>query len=406
MKKHLILLVVVALVLGALPAMTSAQEVPTLLIWADETRAGVIEELGAAFEEEYGVDLVVQQLGFGDIRDQLRIAGPAGEGPDIIIGAHDWVGDLVVNGLLAPIDLGDRVEEFAPVAITAFSWEGELYGVPYAVENVGFFYNTDLVPTPPATWDEVVEVSKALMSEGKAKYGFIRQIGDPYHFYPIQTAFGGYIFGLTEEGDYNPEDVGVDNEGSIAALKWLQGLIKDGLMPASLEGGDAEALFQDGQAAMYITGPWNIQRFLDAGVPFDIAPIPAGPGGPGRPFIGAQAFMVSAFSQNPLLAQAFLTEWVAAEETQLALYEKGNRAPALLSAQAQVEDPYLAALAVAAEVGQPMPGIPAMAAVWTAWTDAITLAMQNPDADAAELAAKAAETIRAAAAAAAESAAQ
>ncbi len=79
-------------------------------------------------------------------------------------------------------------------------------------------------------------------------------------------------------------------------------------------------------------------------------------------------------------------------------YEKGNRAPALLSAQAKVEDPYLAALAVAAEAGQPMPGIPAMSAVWTAWTDAITLAMQNPDADAAELAAKAAETIRAAAA--------
>jgi maltose-binding protein MalE len=403
MKKHLALLLVIALVLGALPAMTSAQETPTLLIWADETRAAVIEELGTAFEEEYGVDLVVQQLGFGDIRDQLRIAGPAGEGPDIIIGAHDWVGELVTNGLLAPVDLGDRVEEFAPVAITAFSWEGELYGVPYAVENVGFFYNTELVPTPPATWDEVVEVSKALMAEGKAKYGFIRQEGDPYHFYPIQTAFGGYIFGLTEEGDYNAQDVGVDNEGSIAALKWLQGLIKEGLIPSGLDGGAAEALFQDGEAAMYITGPWNIQRFLDAGVPFDIAPIPAGPGGPGRPFIGAQAFMVSAFSQNPLLAQAFLTEWVASEETQLALYEKGNRAPALLSAQAKVEDPYLAALAVAAEVGQPMPGIPAMSAVWSAWTDAITLAMQNPDADAAELAAKAAETIRAAAA---ESAAQ
>ena len=34
-----------------------------------------------------------------------RVAGPAGEGPDIIIGAHDWLGELVTNGLLAPIDL-------------------------------------------------------------------------------------------------------------------------------------------------------------------------------------------------------------------------------------------------------------------------------------------------------------
>lgn len=398
MKKHLTLLLVIALVVGALPALTSAQA-PSLLIWTDETRSAVIEELGVSFSEEYGVELVVQQMGFGDIRDQLRIAGPAGEGPDIIIGAHDWLGELVTNGMLAPVDLGDAVENFAPAAIQGFTWDGELYGVPYAIENIGFFYNTDLVPTAPETWDEVVEISKALMDEGKAEYGFIRQIGDPYHFFPIQTAFGGYIFGLDELGNYNAEDVGVDNEGSVAALQWLQGLIKDGMMPSSLEGGDAEALFQDSKAAMYITGPWNIQRFVDAGVNFAIAPIPVGPeGDPGRPFLGVQAFMVSAFSQNPLLAQAFLTEWVATEDVQYALYEQGNRAPALLSAQELVDDPYLAALAEAGAVGQPMPAIPAMSAVWTAWTDAITLAMQNPDQDAVALATAAAETIREAAA--------
>lgn len=401
MKKHLTLLLVIALVVGALPALTSAQEAPSLLIWTDETRAAVIEELGASFSEEYGVDLVVQQLGFGDIRDQLRIAGPAGEGPDVIIGANDWLGELVTNGMLAPVELGDKAEEFNSGALSAFTWyeDSQLYGVPYAIENIALFYNTDLVPTPPTTWDEVVEISKALMDEGKAEYGFIRQIGDPYHFFPIQTAFGGYIFGVDEEGNYDATDVGVDNEGSIAALKWLQGLIKEGMMPSSLEGPDAEALFQDGQAAMYITGPWNLDRFKTAGVPFGIAALPAGPeGDPGRPFLGVQAFMVSAFSQNPLLAQAFLTEWVATEDVQYALYEKGNRTPAHLAAAERVEDPYLAGLTAAGAVGQAMPAIPAMSAVWTAWTDAITLAMQNPDQDAAALAAAAAETIREAAA--------
>ena len=211
MKKHLTLLLVIALVVGALPALTSAQA-PSLLIWADETRAAVIEELGASFSEEYGVDLVVQQLGFGDIRDQLRIAGPAGEGPDIIIGANDWLGELVTNGMLAPVELGDKAEEFNPGALSAFTWyeDSQLYGVPYAIENIALFYNTDLVPTPPTTWDEVVEISKALMDEGEAEYGFIRQIGDPYHFFPIQTAFGGYIFGVDEEGNYDATDVGVD----------------------------------------------------------------------------------------------------------------------------------------------------------------------------------------------------
>jgi maltose-binding protein MalE len=397
MKKYLILILVVALALGVLPAVTSAQqEKPSLLIWADDTRAPVIQDLGKSFEDEYGVTLTVQQLGFGDIRDQLKIAGPAGEGPDVIIGAHDWLGELVTNGLLAEVDLGDAVKDFAPTAIQALTWDGKLYGVPYAIENVGFFYNTDLVPTAPATFDEVVTVSKDLMSSGKAKYGFIRQDGDPYHFFPIQTAFGGYIFGLDDKGNYTADDVGVDNEGSIAALTWYQNLIKDGTMPSGLDNNAAVALMQSGDAAMYITGPWSIEALTTANVPFAIAPIPAGPAGPGKPFLGVQAFMVSAFSKNPLLAQAFLTEWVASEDVQLALYEKGNRTPALLSAQAKVEDPNLTALGVAGEVGEPMPGIPAMSAVWTAWGNAIQLA-EDPTQDVTQLAAAAAGAIREAA---------
>jgi maltose-binding protein MalE len=400
MKKHLGLFLIVVMLVGLVPAAVQAQNTPELLIWADDTRSQVIEDLKGSFEDEYGVKVTVQQLGFGDIRDQLKVAGPAGEGPDIIIGAHDWLGELVTSGLLAPVDLGDATADFAPTAIAAFSWEGQLYGVPYVVENVGFFYNIDVVETPPATWDEVRSMSQDIVDSGKAQYGWIIQQNDAYHFFPVQSAFGGYIFGLTDTGDYNAEDVGVDNAGSIASLEFVQGMLKDGLIPSGLDGDTATTLFEDGEAAMYITGPWYIQRFVDAGLNFAIAPIPAGPDGdPGRPFLGVQAFMVSAFSANPLLAQAFLTEWVASEDTQLALYKAGQRLPALLSAQEQVDDPYLAQLSVAAEVGQPMPAIPAMSAVWSSWGNAITLAMQDPTADAAELAKLAGDAIREAAAA-------
>jgi arabinogalactan oligomer/maltooligosaccharide transport system substrate-binding protein len=395
MKKHLTLILVVIMLVGLVPAATAQEAKPQLLIWADETRAPVIEDLGASFADEYGVELVVQQLAFGDIRDQLKIAGPAGEGPDVIVGGHDWLGELVTNGMLAPVDLGDAAADFAPGAIAALTWDGQLYGVPYAIENVGFFYNMDLVPEPPTTWDEVRTMSQDVIDSGKAQYGFIRMDDDPYHFYPIQTAFGGYIFGLDDLGNYNPEDVGEDNAGSVAALQWVQGMIKDGLMPSGLDNNASQTLFFDGEAAMYITGPWNIQACIDAGLNFGIAAFPAGPDGtPGAPFSGVQAFMVSAFSENPLLAQAFLTEWVSSEDVQLALYEAGQRAPALLSAQAKIDDPYQAGLAAAGASAQPMPAIPEMAAVWTPLSDAITLGMQNPDEDAANLLTLAGDTIR------------
>src|SRR5689334_22539826 len=83
----------------------------TLTIWADETRIGVITELGKQFTAKYNVPVRTQQVNFGDIRTGIKIAGPAGTGADIFVGAHDWLGDLVSNGIVAPLDLGDKVKD-------------------------------------------------------------------------------------------------------------------------------------------------------------------------------------------------------------------------------------------------------------------------------------------------------
>src|SRR5690606_27670133 len=103
----------------------------------------------------YGLQVVVTEKAFGDIRDDLKVAAPTGEGPDIIIGAHDWLGELVENGLLAEINLGEKEELFLPAAVQAFIYDGTLYGMPYATENVAFVYNTEMVAEPPTTWTEV-----------------------------------------------------------------------------------------------------------------------------------------------------------------------------------------------------------------------------------------------------------
>ncbi len=112
-----------SLLLVAFAAVTALASTPgELLIWADDTRVPVMETLGAQFSEEYGVPVIVQELGFGDIRSNLAVAGPpAGEGPDIIVGAHDWLGELIVNGLIEPIDLG-MADDFEQVTLDAFTW--------------------------------------------------------------------------------------------------------------------------------------------------------------------------------------------------------------------------------------------------------------------------------------------
>jgi maltose/maltodextrin transport system substrate-binding protein/arabinogalactan oligomer/maltooligosaccharide transport system substrate-binding protein len=346
-----------------------------LVIWADEQRAPVMEELGAQFTETYGVPVTVQQLGFGDIRDNIKVAGPAGEGADIIVGAHDWLGELVSSGIVAPISLGAKESDFTNASIQAFTYDGELYGMPYAVENVAFFYNPELVSDVPSSWDDVLAVSRDLQSSGAADYGFVRQEGDPYHFFPIQTAFGGYVFGQNSDGTYDPNDVGIDNEGSIEAANWLDTAVAEGVVPAGVDWDTYHALFENEQAAMIITGPWALDRLNASGVPFEIANIPGG----GQPFLGVQGFMVSAFSENVPMATAFLTEFVAQTDPMFRIYELGGRPPAYEPALAMVEDEQLAAFGEAGVVGLPMPAIPEMSAVWTAWGDAVTLIMQEQE---------------------------
>jgi maltose/maltodextrin transport system substrate-binding protein/arabinogalactan oligomer/maltooligosaccharide transport system substrate-binding protein len=366
-----------------------------LTIWADDTRAAVLEALGDKFEAEYGIPVVVTEKGFGDIRDDLKVAGPAGEGPDIIIGAHDWLGELVENGLLAEIELGPAADQFLPAAVQAFIYDGNLYGMPYATENVAFVYNPDIVETVPATWSEVTTLAAELEGAGVVNQAYIRQEGDPYHFFPIQTAFGGYVFGLTEEG-YDPTDVGIDSEGSIAAITWLDQMYKAGHLKAgsAVDYDIMHATFENGDAAMMITGPWALPRIRESGVPYAVTTIP-GETQPAQPFLGVQGFMISAFSNDQLLAQTFLQEFVATEEAMQAIFDADPRPSAFLPVREAITDPDIAAFAEAGANGLAMPAIPEMSAVWSAWGDAITLVSQQNEAP--DVAFKnAAEQIRAA----------
>jgi arabinogalactan oligomer/maltooligosaccharide transport system substrate-binding protein len=319
------------------PTEAAAEPVATLRIWADDTRTEPLLALADDFLAEYNVQLVVEDLGVvQDIRSQAIIAIPAGE--------------------------------------------GNLYGLPYATENLGFFYNTDLVTDPPTTWDGVLEIGRTLKAEGKVQYA-IAIGGDPgYNSLPMQTAFGGYVFGVDENGAWNPDDVGLDSEGEIAAVTWMTGAVEEGLMPDTTDYDTAHSMFETGQIPFLMAGPWALDRIRASGVPYAVAPFFPDDG---APFLGVQGFFVNPYSENVLLAQAFLTEFVATPELMQTLYETGNRPSALKSVLAETDDPDLKAMGEAGVNAIPMPNIPEMGSVWSAWNNGITLAItgeQTPEA--------------------------
>lgn len=353
-----------------------------LVIWADDTRTPVLIPIAEAFAVDEGIKVSVLEVPFDRIRDNLSTAGPAGEGPDIIIGAHDWLGKLVADGAVTPIELGDDAAAYSESAVQAFAYDGKQYGLPYAVENIALIRNTDLVPEAPATFEDLEATALALKADGTVDVPLAVQQGpaDPYHNYPLFSGAGGYVFGQNPDGSYIPDDLGIDSDGGLAAAALFKKWSDEGLISKDVTYDIMIESFSSGKAPFAITGPWATTSFTDAGVNFAVEPIPPINGGTPKVFIGVQGFMISAFSENQDLAKTFLLDYLNTEDVQLALYEAGGRPPAMLSAFEQVSsDPIVQGFGLSGQQGQPLPAIPAMSNVWQSWTDAYNLIFTGTD---------------------------
>jgi len=68
-----------------------------------------------------------------DLQAQFVTASQAGTGPDLVIGAHDWIGNLVQNGAIDPIPMTDATKKlFQTPAIQAVTFNSQIYGFPFA----------------------------------------------------------------------------------------------------------------------------------------------------------------------------------------------------------------------------------------------------------------------------------
>lgn len=380
MKKvsYVVMLLAILLTIGA-SSLVSAQDAPSLTIWVyDDGRLEVLTALGAQFEEEYGIPVVVEVVDLSEIRTAMTLGASTGEGPDMVIIPHDNLGPIVENGVAAPIDLGDKVDSFLPNAIDGFTYNGQLYGLPLAVENIGFFRNTDLVPDAPATWAEVGEIGTALVNDGSADQA-ITFPDLTYNSYPVFTAFGGYIFGRDEAGSFTTDDIGINNEGMAAGLGWIQGLVDAGVVSENVDWEASHVLFETGRVPFILTGPWAINRFQTAGVNYAISAFPAAEEGgePGYPFLGVQGLVINASKENAILAQTFAVDFLATEANYQAIFDAEPRPSAWASINAAATDPDTIAFNEAGASAVPMPSIPAMGFVWDAWVNAGTLVLQG-----------------------------
>ena len=90
-----------------------------LTLWVyDDGRIEILNELGAEFEEEFGVGVTVEAVDLAELRNQMLL-GVEGNGPDLAIIPHDNLGALVENGAVAPPTSATRSASTFPTPSTA-----------------------------------------------------------------------------------------------------------------------------------------------------------------------------------------------------------------------------------------------------------------------------------------------
>jgi arabinogalactan oligomer / maltooligosaccharide transport system substrate-binding protein len=340
----------------------------TLTVWVDQERVDALKGAAEAYTDETGVKVDLVGKDNATIKDDFIQQVPTGRGPDITMGAHDWLGELSTNGVVAPLELGDSAGDYLDVAINASTYDGTVYMLPYAVENIAVLRNADIIPEAATSFDDMIAKGQAA---GLTQPFVVEQgaEGNPYHLYPFQTAFGSPVFGSDADG-YNADDLQIGNSGGEAFATWLgsQGKTGTGVFNTDIDGAIAKENFLNGTSAFWLTGPWNVGAAVDAGINVAVDPVPSPTAEIAQPFAGVKGFFLSSESKNKVAATDFLVNYLGSEDVQLELFKAGNVLPALTAAaDAASSDPIVAGFAAVGKDAVPMPAIPAMGSVWQYW---------------------------------------
>lgn len=367
MKKVVSTILGAALLLGS-TSLSPALEEGKLLIWVGVNRDdAAIRQIAQKFTDELGVEVTVEVVD-PDLAQKYQTAAATGDGPDIVLWAHDRFGEWAQAGLISPVTPSDAVKSsIIDSAWDAVTFGGQTWGYPVFVEAIALIYNKDLVANAPASFEELKDLS---VPDGKTR--IMWDYTNAYFTMPLLMANGGYAFQKDASGNYNGKDTGVNNEGAIKGGQVLKDLIDSGTMPKGVDGGITDASFAKGDVAVIINGPWSWSNYEQAGVNFGVAPLPTVDGAPAKPFIGVGALAINAASPNKDLAKELIENYLVTDEGVAAWNAKGMLgATANIAAGANASANVQATLANAA-VGIPMPSNPEMGAFWSALPAALT----------------------------------
>jgi maltose/maltodextrin transport system substrate-binding protein len=370
-KKVILLLTLWLLVVPAF-AWTDGE----LLVWMDSDRTRTLEPILKKFADQYSIKVHLESP--QNITDSFPTAAQMGKGPDIVIWAHDKVGEWADAGLISHIDVNQETRaKYFPQAWEAVTHKENLWGFPIGLETVTLIYNKKLLDgAPPKSLCDLTALNDKIKQEHPGVASILWDYKSAYYSWGIFASAGAYIYAKTSDG-YDLSDVGVANPGAVTALSKILELVKSGVLPKSVSYSTAEDLMGQGKLAMMISGPWAWANLMKTGIDFGVAPVPGCDDKPSKPFVGVSAAYINRASPNQDIAKEFIEDFLISADGLKAMNEaKPIGIPSLISLAEQMDqdNPLLKEMKICVEQGQVMPNIPEMGRFWSAVGAALQLA--------------------------------
>ena len=366
LTKGLSSVTLVAALIAAPMLATPAQAAPrAIVVWVSAEYQVAAQALFAKGYKKRAIDVRTHDM--STITADLQNADPA-NAPDIVLIDGGRVGELAANALIAPIEISlETTRNQSKIAISTFRVADSLFGMPMQRQNLALVTNADLIPNAPKTFEKLSTLALKTVAEGKADIAFAVPQGiegDAYSTYPLFAGLGGFAFGTTDYGSYNPKKIGINNKRFVKNQGQINRWNKSGLINSSVTAEQARNAFTSGRAPLWLAGPEEIATLRTMNFRYRITQVPAIVKGIyAAPMMKSIGFAVTSFAQVHKVLPAsrdIVTNKITTTKAQKTFYENSPYVglPANSRAAAASADRVLLAFGSAALGASAYPNIP------------------------------------------------
>ena len=309
------------------PTGSSEKEPVTITFFGGVDNTGTIGERIELFEKQYDWITVDYQEFSGNSDDRKKTiinSLQAGDDElDVFLCDTIWVSQFAAAGWLTDVteELNAVKDQHLAGPLSTCMYDNTAYAMPVYSDAGVLLYRSDIIETPPTTWDELVAMCKEHVGKDGIEYGYVFQAKQTEAIVCNMLEF------IKQNGgnDVVDGEVVIDSDETREAFQFVLDMIDDGIAPEGVLThipDDTRVIFEGGKALFSRNWPYAYSTAQTEGGDskiagkVGIAPLPVGPKGEdSSATLGGWNMAASAYTDQPEASKLFL-EFMSGEEAQ------------------------------------------------------------------------------------------